>query len=199
MTWYPIAFLPPQYQVAAGAAYSGAVLKAYAAQTTTVIPMATSVSGATTASSFALNSAGYPVSGGNVIIPHLQQDYKLALYPTQAAADANSGAVWTVDDINIAETANVAFIQYFSGDSSTTGFTLSSDLGTIEETLMIFADKQHAEIATNPSFTTDASWTKGSADVTISGGAAVFASATSAALSQTSATPIIAGEAYTWV
>lgn len=105
MTWFPIGFFPPQFENTSGDPYSGAVLKAYAAGTSTPITMATDYTGATTASSFALNAAGYPVSGGNVIIPHVQQNYKLALYPNQAAADANSGAVWTYDNIQIADLA----------------------------------------------------------------------------------------------
>lgn len=109
MTWYPIAFLPPQYVNSSGVPYSGAVLKAYAAGTSTVIAMATDYTGVTTANSIALNASGFPVYGGNVVIPHLEENYKLALYPTQAAADANSGAIWpTVDNIQIAGTASSA-------------------------------------------------------------------------------------------
>jgi hypothetical protein len=140
MTWNPIAFLPPQYVDTPGAPYSGAILKAYADGTTNVISMATDNTGATTATSFALNAAGYPVSGGAVIIPHLQENYKLALYPDQASADADSGAIWIVDNIVIAEAANTAFVQTFSGDGSTVEFTLTEDLGTDENTIMVFAD-----------------------------------------------------------
>lgn len=197
MTWYPIAFLPPQYQVAAGAAYSGAVLKAYsAAAPATVIPMATGVDGSTTSSSFSLNAAGYPVSGGMVIIPHVQENYNLCLYPTQAAADANSGAVWTVEDINIAETTNAAFVKTFSGDGSTTGFTLSEDLGTDENTLMIFADKKFGEYTTNGGFSSDTAWTKG-AGWTIAAGVATATGAISTDLTQNAAIALLAGESYT--
>lgn len=40
MTWIPIANLPPQYEDSSGDPYSGAVLKAYEAGTSTVISIA---------------------------------------------------------------------------------------------------------------------------------------------------------------
>lgn len=97
MTWTPIANTVPQYEDSNGDPYSGAVLKAYASGTTTPITMATSSSGVTTVGSIALNALGFPSVSGSVVIPHIDQAYKLALYPTQAAADANSGAIWTID------------------------------------------------------------------------------------------------------
>ena len=196
MSWYPIAFLPPQQVDADGVPYSGAVLKAYEPNTTTVIPMATDYTGVTTASSVALNASGYPVYGGNVIIPHVQENYKLALYPTQAAADADSGALWTVDDIQIADATNTPFIQYFSGDGTTTDFTLSSDLGTDETILMVFADKEFPEYSTNGTFASDANWTKG-AGWTIAAGVATATGAISTNLEQNTAIPLIEGESYT--
>ena len=196
MTWYPIAFLPPQYSDSAGTPYSGAVLKAYADGTTTVISMATGSDGATTATSFALNASGFPVSAGNaVIIPHIQEDYKLALYPDQASADADSGAIWTVDNINIADATGQSFLQTFSGDGTTTGFTLSTDLGTDEKTLMVFADCLR-EYSTNGAFATDTDWTKGTG-WTITGGEAVATGAISTDLEQDSTITLIEGESYT--
>lgn len=105
MTWYPISFIPPQTVDVNGAPYSGAVLKAYAAGTSTPILMATDSTGATTAGTFTLNSYGYPAQAGAVIIPHVEENYKLALYPNQAAADADSGAVYTYDDVQIVPSA----------------------------------------------------------------------------------------------
>lgn len=99
MTWSPIALTVPQYADGNGTPYSGAVLKAYAAGTSTPITMATDSTGGTTVASMALNAAGNPAVSGNVVIPHLAQSYKLSLYPTQAAAAANSGAIWTVDNL----------------------------------------------------------------------------------------------------
>lgn len=196
MTWYPIAFLPPQYSVSGGVAYSGAVLKAYEAQTSTVIAMATDYLGNTTATSFALNSAGYPVSGGAVIIPHVEENYKLALYPDQPSADANSGAIWTVDNIRIASGESNAFFQSFSGDDTAVLFSLSEDLGTDEKAVMVFADRKFEEYVTNGTFATDTGWTKGSG-WTIAAGVATATGAISTDLTQTAAIPIIAGQSYT--
>lgn len=195
MTWYPLSQMPVQYSDTSGNPYSGAVLKAYRAATTTVIPMATKVDGLTLAESMVLNAAGYPTSGGMVIIPHVQEDYKLALYPTQSAADANSGAIWTVDDNHIADAPSSSFVQSFSGDGTTTAFTLSTALGTDENALMIFADKKFGEYVTNGTFTVDSNWTKG-AGWTIGSGVATATGAISTDLSQTLTTPIIKEEVY---
>lgn len=196
MSWYPIAFLPPQYVNLSGVPYTGAVLKAYAEGTTTPIAMATSYAGTTTMRSAPLNASGYPTYGGNVFIPHVQADYKLALYPTQAAADADSGALWSVDNIKIADTTNTSFYQTFDGDGVTKTFTLSQDLGTDEQTLMVFADRALPDFVTNGGFATDTGWTKG-VGWTIAGGVAVATGAISTALSQNASIPLIAGESYT--
>jgi len=109
MAHYPIALTVPQYHVS-GAPASGYVLKAYQDGTSTLLQMATDNTGGTLVNTVTLNSQGYPTVSGNVIIPHVDQAYKLSLYPSQAAADANSGAVWTIDNLtpfNIV--ANLAF------------------------------------------------------------------------------------------
>lgn len=196
MTWYPIAFLPPQYDDSDGVPYSGAVLKAYEAGTSNVISMATDFTGATLATSFALNASGYPISaGGVIIIPHLQENYDLALYPDQASANANSGALWTVPNIQIAETVNTAFVQSFSGDGSTTEFTLSSDLGTDEKTVMIFADILD-EYSVNGDFAADSNWTKGTG-WSIGSGVATATGAISTDLEQDAGIILVEGESYT--
>lgn len=128
MAWIPISLTVPQYMDGNGAPYSGAVLKFYSAGTTTNISLATDSTGGTTASSVALNASGYPEVSGNVVIPHLEEDYKIALYPTQAAADADSGAVWTIDSISIGQ--DVA--QWVDSGStptqaSSTTFTVAGD------------------------------------------------------------------------
>lgn len=116
MSFLPIAKTTPQYMDGSGDPYSGAVLKAYAAGTATNISMATDTAGGTTFTSVALNSNGYPENGGATIIPHVDQDYKLSLYPTQAAADANSGAIWTIDNLPI-----IDFSTYFTDTETGTG------------------------------------------------------------------------------
>lgn len=105
-TYYPISFTVPQYEDSSGNPYSGAVLKAYSAGTSTAIVMATDYTGGTTVSTVTLNSSGFPAVSGNVIIPHIGENYKLALYPTSAAATANTGAIWTVDNIQISSTVS---------------------------------------------------------------------------------------------
>lgn len=94
-----------------GDPYSGAVLKAYQVGTTTNIPFATTNEGTTTVTSIALNSQGFPEVSGNVVIPHLDQDYKLALYPDQDSADSDSGAIWTVDDIDLVQSEDASAAQ----------------------------------------------------------------------------------------
>ncbi len=99
MAWTPIDLIVPQYVDVNGTPYSGAVLKAYAAGTTTNIVMATDSTGGTTFTSIALNSLGYPSNSGSICIPYVQEAYKLALYATQAAADANTPAIWSIDNL----------------------------------------------------------------------------------------------------
>lgn len=119
-TWYPIALAVPQFENGAGVPYSGAVLKAYQAGTTTNTPLATSSTGLTTATSISLNANGYPNLSGTTIIPYIDRTYKLSLFPSQAAANTNTGAIWTVDNIN---PTTVSF-----DDSSFTGTTTLEDL-----------------------------------------------------------------------
>lgn len=100
----PIATTTPQYEDTNGNPFSGAVLKAFKAGTTTNILMATDSTGLTTATSMALNSNGYPELSGTIVIPHIDEAYKLSLFPTQAAADSNTGAIWTIDNLSIGTT-----------------------------------------------------------------------------------------------
>lgn len=102
MAWLPISGTVPQYiNPATNAPYSGAVLKAYLVNSSTNTPFAVDAAATATASSIALNASGNPEVSGNVVIPHMDRNYKLALYPTQAAADADSGAIWTIDNITL--------------------------------------------------------------------------------------------------
>jgi len=98
-TYLPISKVLPQFLDANGDPYSGAVLKAYQVGTTTNISFATDNTGGTTAATITLNASGYPEVSAAQVIPHLDQDYKLALYPTQAAANSDSGAIYTIDNI----------------------------------------------------------------------------------------------------
>lgn len=198
MTWYQISFIPTQYaNPATGLPYNGAILAAYAAGTTTPILMATDTTGATTASYFQIGSQGFPLSsGGAVVIPTVSQNYKLVLYPTLAAYNAQSGAIWTVDNINIAAATNVSFVQEFSGDASTTTFNLSQNVGTDPKALMVFADAQFDSYVTDGTFNSSSDWTLG-AGWTIAANTATATGAISTAMSQTSPIPFIQGELYT--
>lgn len=99
MTWLPIAQTPPQYEDLNGLPASGYVLKFYAAGTTTNINLATDSTGGTQESDVVLDSRGFPSLSNTVFIPHLDQTYKITLYATQAAADSDTGAIWSVDNI----------------------------------------------------------------------------------------------------
>jgi hypothetical protein len=119
MAWTPISLIVPQYENGSGVPYSGAVLKAYSAGTSTNISMATDSTGATTFTSIALNASGYPAHNGSIVIPHVSEAYKLALYANQAAADANSGAIWAPDN-NAQIIVNGTFIV---DDATSSGVT----------------------------------------------------------------------------
>lgn len=99
MAWRPITTIPTQYLTTSSVLASGYVLKAYSAGTATTIAFATDSTGATQAATVTLNADGYPEVSGNIIIPHINETYKLSLYPTQAAADSNTGAAWTLDNL----------------------------------------------------------------------------------------------------
>ena len=99
MTYRPITNLLPQWQDSNSDNYNGAVLKGYVTGTSTPLQMATDTSGGTLLDDATLTSAGYPApeGGGAVFSPHFNAPMKLSLYPTQAAADLNTGAIWTLD------------------------------------------------------------------------------------------------------
>jgi hypothetical protein len=105
-TYFPLSGCVPQYADLNGKPYSGAVLKAYADGTSTPILIATDYTGTTTVGSVALNASGYPVVSGNVVIPHVSENYKLALYPDATAAASNTGAIWTIDNNQVSSTVS---------------------------------------------------------------------------------------------
>lgn len=130
MAYYPIALTVPQYHVG-GVPASGYVLKAYQNGTSVLLQMATDNTGATLVNSVELNAEGYPEVSGNIIIPHVDQGYKLALYPSQAAAAANSGATWSIDDLipyNII--ANFGFTNNTMSSTNTNGDIILDPNGT---------------------------------------------------------------------
>lgn len=122
MAWLPISLTVPQY-MNGSSPYSGAVLKAYQSGTSTNIPFATDSVGGTQVTSIALNADGFPEVSGNIVIPHIDQSFKLSLYPTQTAADANSGADWTIDGLT--PISNVAFGN--TVNEQTANYTLQAE------------------------------------------------------------------------
>ncbi len=129
MAWNPISGTMPQYLDSNGDPYSGAVLKAYSAGTTTNITMAIDSTGASEQTTIALDAAGYPEVSGNNVIPHIQETYKLSLYPTQAAADSDTGALWTQDDMTVSASGSGGEVLAVTGgitmDDTYEGDTLS--------------------------------------------------------------------------
>jgi len=79
--------------------------------------------------SIALNSAGYTVVSGNPVIPHIQENFKLALYPDQAAADSNTGNIWIID--------NIIFSDFGGGEltgiSNGTARTSATNVGQVQD------------------------------------------------------------------
>ena len=98
MAWTPISNTVPQYSKnAGGAAASNYYIKLYASGTTTPINMASASDGSGLLAKCQLDTLGYPINGSSdIFIPHINQSYKIALFPTEADADANNfaNAVW---------------------------------------------------------------------------------------------------------
>ncbi len=115
--WVPISGGILQRVKSDGKPASGYVLKLYAPGTTTNIPLATDATGLTTATTALINATGDFTVSGNTIIPHIDQDYKLAIYPTQAAADLNSGATVTIDYISTAIGGAIVRSLYLVGET----------------------------------------------------------------------------------
>ena len=101
MAFAPIAFVIPEYD---RNLYKNWWLKAYVPATTTPKTMATDSTGATTASRLELNSQGFPITAGNAfVVPYIDGDYDLWLFPTAAEADDNdtTNALQFADNLGI--------------------------------------------------------------------------------------------------
>lgn len=102
MPWSPVSGTIPQYQKSDGTLASDYYIKFYKEGMTPVVPinMSTDDTGGTTLEKAKINSSGYPVNGsGDVFMPHIDQDYKIALYKNSTDADNNTtaNADWIVD------------------------------------------------------------------------------------------------------
>lgn len=177
MAWYPITNIVPQYyNPDTNEPYSGAVLKAYQIGTLTNIPLATDNTGATTANSIALNADGYPEVSGNIVIPHVNRDYKIALYPDQESADADSGADWIKDNILLASNfAQAPLDPPDATDGGTDDYTSNSGRALVDGEVYTF-DFQSANETTSPELN-DGS--KGADPITTRDGSALWAGALS--------------------
>lgn len=100
MAWIPISGIVPQFTESGNQA-NGYVIKFYGPGTTTPLAVATDNTGGTTATNFLLNTEGYATNSGNIIVPHVEQNYKLALYLNQADADADAtdSAEYIIDNL----------------------------------------------------------------------------------------------------
>lgn len=103
MSWRPVSGTVPQYSKnQGGSAASDFFLKFFAAGTTTPILMSTDVTGGTQLAKARLNAEGYPrteASEDSIFIPHIEEDFKIGLFPTEADADAGTNAVFLPDNV----------------------------------------------------------------------------------------------------
>jgi hypothetical protein len=100
MAYAPIALVLPQYDDLSLANWW---LKAYEQGTTTPLAMATDATGGTTAAKFQVDSEGFFITAGNArLIPFIDGQYDLWLFPTAAEADANdtTNAIQFADNLN---------------------------------------------------------------------------------------------------
>lgn len=137
-----------------------------------------------------LDDAGRPLLGNGSI--WITGAYKIIV------KDSLGDTIETVDNITSFSTLAAAgspFFQSFSGDGSTTAFTLSTDEGTDSKGLMVFVSSGIVSCVTNGTFATDTGWTKG-AGWTIAAGVATATGAISTAISQTSPVTLVQGQAY---
>ena len=103
MAYASIALVIPQYED-----YPNYWLKAYEQGTTTPLAMATDATGGTTAAKFEVDAQGFLKTAGGVrLIPFIDGDYDLWLFPTAAEADNND----TTNAIQFANNLNASPIE----------------------------------------------------------------------------------------
>jgi len=112
-------------------AASGYYIKLYASGTTTPISMATDSTGGTLLAKAEVNSQGRVINGSSaVFIPHIDQTYKLVLYPNATDADANTfaNAIYEIDLIPQAADNLATTMIYNQGGTGATDRTIESRL-----------------------------------------------------------------------
>lgn len=189
-----VLLLPPIFQFFDdnGDPLANGFVYTYAAGTTTPLATFTDYTGTVNAPNpIELDAAGRPSSGSGAIWG--EGAYKFIV------KDANGVQIGdpldNVTSFTTLASATNAYFESFSGNSSQTVFTTSSDLGTEEKGLMVFINSGLQEIAVNGTFATDTGWTKG-AGWTIGSGVATATGAISTAISQVPTISLVAGQAY---
>lgn len=85
MSFYPISYIAPNYRD-----YDGWWIKAYQGGTTTPIPIYTDSEGGGAAAKLQINSDGFIVSSGGLVVnPYIEEAYSLYMFPTAEEADNN--------------------------------------------------------------------------------------------------------------
>lgn len=139
MTWFPISNYPLQFMDSNGDPYDSAVVKFYADGTTTPLTISADVSGTTTAAYATLDSGGYLNIDGAKAIVHVEEPYKMVLYPDQCNADADLGADWSVDviDPGVASSfTNVTVTEYLDINGHIT-IGAGTDPGTSGDNVLV--------------------------------------------------------------
>lgn len=166
-----------------GAPLAGGLLYSYAAGTTT--PKATY----TTAAGDVENSNPVVLDAYGRAVIFISGAYKFVLQ------DADGVTIKTTDNVtafNVTSETTEGFFESFSGDSIETDFTLSENLGSDENALMVFTE---LEATTNGTFASDTGWTKGTG-WSIGSGVATATGAISTDLEQTAGITLIEGKTY---
>jgi hypothetical protein len=96
MSFTPVSGTPPQYSTLNNELATDYWIKFYAANTANGINCATDATGGTLLAKVKLSTSGYPISdpldNDTVFIPHIDQDYRIVLYTSEADADADNTA-----------------------------------------------------------------------------------------------------------
>lgn len=124
MSFAPIALTIPQYED-----YPNYWLKAYEEGTVTPLVMATDATGGTTVAKFEIDAQGFPkTSGGTRLIPFIDGDYDLWLFPTAAEADANdtTNAIQFADKLNADPLASESTLDIFDAWDTTVSYSLNA-------------------------------------------------------------------------
>lgn len=154
---------------AAGTTAANYYLKFYRAGTTTAINMSIDAAGTTLLSKCKLNQLGLPISDDanedSVFVPHVDEAFKLIVYPTAEDADNNTtaNAFYTLDNLTTSESAVGTAVGYATVASDTvSGATALTVDKTYENTYRRVLGSSNSDVLTY-TIDTDANqaWTAG--------------------------------------